>query len=445
MTWLSLGQRKHTERTKVHFQKEECNNNNEIAIYEEAKNPQKCPQSRGYLLPELKPFSSDSRGFESLPARHLLPDGNLARREGVAEGFYWDRELPGFGLRVYRSGRKRWIVQLRQRKATRRITLGDPEGMSAPDARRAARAILAQNALDGLPTRQPRAERHDPRFSAYVAEFWKDCSAHWKGSTQARNRQAIDGSLVPYFGRRHIGMITRPDILAWKDALRDRQGKFNRELPVLAAMLGYAEKLGYRPKGSNPCRGMPRYKRQLPERYLTAKEFRRLGAVLAECEPVHSEAVAVIRLLMFTGARCSEITGLQWEWIDPPYAQLPDSKTGPKRLYLNRQAIELLDAWKGEGVGAVFPNASSRRNLLPKAWETMRRKAAIPDVRLHDLRHSFASVGIMDGISLARVGKLLGHALPETTARYAHLADSAIADAAARVSGSIAADLGLRS
>lgn len=428
----------------MHFQKNKYSNNNEIEILNEAKNPEKCPQSCGYLLPDLPPFPSNSRGFESLFASHLLPDGNLARRESVAAGFYWDRELPGFGLRVYRSGRKRWIVQLRQRKVTRRITLGDPAGMSAPDARRAARAILAQNALDGLPTRQPRSERHDPRFSVYVAEFWKDYSGHWKGSTQARNRQIIEISLVPYFGRRHIGTITRPDVLAWKDALRDRQGKFNRELPVLAAMLGYAEKLGYRPKGSNPCRGMPRYKRQLPERYLTAKEFRRLGAVLTECESIYPEPVAAIRMLIFTGARCSEITGLQWEWIDPPYAQLPDSKTGPKRLYLNRQAIEILDARKGEGVGAVFPNASSRRNLLPKAWEAMRRKAAIPDVRLHDLRHSFASVGIMDGISLARVGKVLGHALPETTARYAHLADSAIADAAARVSSSIAADLGLR-
>ena len=362
----------------------------------------------------------------------------------MAEGFYWDRELPGFGLRVYRSGRKRWIVQLRQRKATRRITLGDPEGMTAPEARRAARTILAQNALDGLPTRQPRAERNDPRFSTYVAEFWRDYSGHWKGSTQKRNRQAIDVSLVPYFGRRFIGTITRADVLAWKESLRERQGRFNRDLPVMAAMLGYAEQLGYRPKGSNPCRGIPRYKRQLPERYLTAKEFRRLGSVIEECEASYPEAVAAIRLLMFTGARCSEITSLQWEWIDLPYANLPDSKTGPKRLYLNRQAIGVLDARKGEGAGAVFPEIGLRRNLLPKAWEKIRRRAAMPDVRLHDLRHSFASVGIMDGISLARVGKLLGHALPETTARYAHLADTAIADAAGRVSGSIAAALGLR-
>lgn len=175
----------------------------------------------------------------------------------MAEGFYWDRELPGFGLRVCRSGRKRWVVQLRQCKATRRITLGDPNGMTAPEARRAVRAILAKNTLDGLPTRQPSAERNDSRFSTYVAECWRDYSGHWKGSTQKRNRQAIDVSFVPYFGRRFIGTISRADVLAWKESLRERQGRFNRDLSVPAAMLGYAEQLGYRPKGSNPCRSIP--------------------------------------------------------------------------------------------------------------------------------------------------------------------------------------------
>lgn len=433
----------HTLRTKVHSLETECSNNNGIGPRDTTDDTAKCPKRSGHLLPDLTPLLGESSAFASDDKRP--PDGNLARRAAVAEGFYWDRELPGFGLRVYPSGRKRWIVQLRQRKATRRITHGDPEGMSAPDARRAARVILAQNALDGLPTRQSRAERNVPRFSAYVSEFWKDYSGHWKSSTQRRNRQAIDGTLVPYFGRRYMGTITRVDVVAWKDSLRERQGTFNRDLPVLAAMLGYAEKLGYRQKGSNPCRGIPRYKRQLSERYLTPKEFRRLGTVLADYETVHSEAVAVIRMLIFTGARCSEIIGLQWDWIDPPYAHLPDSKTGPKRLYLNRQAMSVLDARKGEGGGDVFPGAIRRKNLLPKAWETIRRRAAIPDVRVHDLRHSFASTGIMNGVSLARVGKLLGHALPETTARYAHLADTAIADAASRVSGSIASALGLRS
>lgn len=374
----------------------------------------------------------------------MLTDGNLARRSTLEAGIHWDSELPGFGLRVYKSGRKRWIVQLRQRRVSRRITLGDPAKLPATEARQEARALLAENALDGLPVRKPRTARADPRFDAYVPEFWRDYSGHWKPSTQVRNRQAIDRTLLPWFGRRHIGIITRADVYAWRDSLIDRQGIFNRDLPVLAAMLGYAEKLGYRPKDSNPCKGVPRYKRQLPERFLTGREYRRLWAVLAEYESDNVEAVAAIRLLIFTGARKSEITTLRREWIDPPYANLPDSKTGPKRLYLNRQALAILDARKGEGEGPVLPLLDAKVHVLPWVWEDIRRRAAIPDVRLHDLRHSFASVAITDGMSLMRVGKLLGHALPETTARYAHLADTAIADAAARVSGSIAAALGLR-
>jgi integrase len=437
----------HTERSLLHFQEQKYSNNNKIGLSTGPEVGRNIPQFDGYLLPDFAPFPCESNSLKQGESGHLLPDGHVARRKALAAGFYWDRELPGFGLRAYKSGRKRWIVQLRQRGATRRITIGDPVNLPAPDAREAARKLLAQNALDGLPQRPPRLVRSDPRFTAYTDEFWRDYSRHWKSSTQKRNRQAIDRTLIPYFGRRHIGTISQTDILAWKESLRDRQGTFNRDLPVLAAMLGYAEKLGYRAKGSNPCKGISRYKRQLPERYLTAKEYRRLAAALAERETVWPDAIAAIRLLIYTGARVSEISSLRWEWIAPPYADLPDSKTGPKRLYLNRQALTVLDARKREGPakGPVFCAREGKVPALPYAWQTLRRMAAIPDVRMHDLRHSFASVGIMDGISLARVGKLLGHALPETTARYAHLADTAIADAASRVSGSIAAALGLRS
>ncbi|GGJ56451.1 integrase [Sphingopyxis bauzanensis] len=399
----------------------------------------------GYLLsdsdPENRPQDAESN------ASRLRLSGQVARRneKGVAR-LYWDDLLPGFGLRVYATGTKRWIVQLRQRGVSRRITLGGPAHLNAGDARRAARGLLAKNALDGVPQRPARPLRSEPKFTDYIEEFWRDYARHWKRSTQQRNRTAIEKTLKPWFGRYRLASINRAHILEWKDSLHERQGVFNRALPVLAVMLGYAEGLGHRAKGSNPCRGIPRYKRQLPERYLTAKEYRRLAQALADREADWPDAVAAIRLLIYTGARRSEITSLHWEWIEPPYAHLPDSKTGPRRLYLNRQALAVLEARKRPeaGQGPILATRSGRVRALEHGWPILRRMAAIPDVRLHDLRHSFASVGIMDGISLARVGKLLGHVLPETTARYAHLADAAIADAAERVSGSIAAALGLR-
>ena len=399
----------------------------------------------GYLLSDSSPRNA-SQNHRSSSARLRLSGQIVRRNEKGAERLYWDDLLPGFGLRVYATGTKRWIVQLRQRGVSRRITLGDPAHLNAGDARRAARGLLAKNALDGVPQRPARPQRSEPRFTDYIDEFWRDYARHWKRSTQKRNRTAIEKTLNPWFGRYRLASINRAHILEWKDSLHDRQGIFNRALPVLAVMLGYAEGLGYCAKGSNPCRGIPRYKRQLPERYLTPKEYCRLGQALAEREADWPDAVAAIRLLIYTGARRSEIASLHWEWIEPPFANLPDSKTGPRRLYLNRQALAVLEARKrpDAGEGPILATRSGRVRALEHGWPILRRMAAIPDIRLHDLRHSFASVGIMDGISLARVGKLLGHVLPETTARYAHLADAAIADAAERVSGSIAASLGLR-
>ena len=152
-----------------------------------------------------------------------------------------------------------------------------------------------------------------------------------------------------------------------------------------------------------------------------------------------------IRLLIYTGAVRGEIEGLRWEWIQPPRIMLPDSKTGAKIIYLNSQAKAVIEAMPDRAeIGLVFPSPRADRGIdLTIAWNAIRRHAALPDVRLHDLRHSLASVAIVDGMSLVVIGKLLGHALAETTERYAHLADEAIADAAKRVSGSLARCLGL--
>ena len=159
----------------------------------------------------------------------------------------------------------------------------------------------------------------------------------------------------------------------------------------------------------------------------------------------HPSEVAAIRLLLFTGARCGEIATLEWAWVKPDRLALPDSKTGAKTVYLNAPARDVMVRLKKRsGTQLVFPsNRVSTPINLGVFWTKLRRTCALPDVRLHDLRHSFASTAIMDGVPLATIGKLLGHLLPETTARYAHLADDTIADAAQRVSGSLAKCLGL--
>ncbi len=369
-------------------------------------------------------------------------DGNLARRTSLADGIIWDDELTGFGLRVRASGYRSWIIKYRERRQQRFVTLGSAAKLDAATARSRARALLERAALDGLPTR-PKIKAA-PLLRDYVAEFWRDYAPHWKPSTQKSNLAYIRRELDPTFGDLALDTIVRADVLRWRDDMAERGGAFNRALPVLAVMLGYAEQLGYRRKGSNPCKGMPRHKRTLPERYLSAVEYRRLARAMDEAEFGNPLALPAIKLLMFTGARSNEIATLRWENVQPPRLMLPDSKTGAKIIWLNEPAQAVLDGLPvRRATGLIFTARDGETPIrLGQHWDYLRRRAALPDVRLHDLRHSFASIAIADGMSLTMIGKLLGHALPETTARYAHLADTVIADAAERVSSGLAAALG---
>lgn len=375
-------------------------------------------------------------------------DGNIARRKIKGkEFFWWDTELPGFGLRVFAGGSRSWFLQFRQRGKQMRITLGRPPEVRAEEARTLARAQLAKVMLDGLPVAQ-KARRDNPGatlFRDFALRFWADYSRHWKPSTRKGNRARIFKDLTDIFGHQRVDAIRKADVLRWRDSWADRTGAFNRTIPIMSVMMGYAEQLGMRPRGSNPCRGTPRYKRKPVDRFLSAREFNRLAGTLRDFEETHPIAVQAIRLLIYTGARHGEVVGLRWEWVQPPRLMLPDSKTGAKIVYLNRQAQAVLDAMANKAeTGLVFPSVRGDRPItLSPIWLEIRRHAALPDVRLHDLRHSFASIAIADGISLVVIGKLLGHALAETTERYAHLADEAIADAAKRISGSLARHLGL--
>lgn len=176
-------------------------------------------------------------------------------------------------------------------------------------------------------------------------------------------------------------------------------------------------------------------------------EYSRLGAALREEDVRQPARVAIIRLLLYTGARVGEIRDLRWEWVHPPRLCLPDSKTGPKTVWLNRQAAAILAGIpRRPDCPYVFPNGAGTAPInLTNWWLVFRRSCGMPDLRIHDLRHSFASTAIMENVSLSTIGKLLGHALPETTARYAHLSDNVIADAAQRISGLLASAIGLRS
>lgn len=421
--------------------------------------PESAGSSDGYLLPEKRPDSAlycavpgADDGY-MLPSRHkpgrrVNLDGNFARRKHpvrASEYTVWDIELPGFGLRIRPTGSAFWTVRVRHRGKQRRVTLGRVEDVDAVLARNQARRLLAEVALDGLPKRA--VVKATPSMNDYVETYWTDISRYWKPSTTKRNRDAWRKDLAPAFGEMRVADIMPADVVRWRDdCAGDAEAKFNRAIPVLASLLKYAEALHLRRKGSNPCRGLSRYRREPKERYLTPLEYRRLAGALREAERSSPAEVAIIRLLLYTGARVGEIRDLQWEWVRPPHLALPDSKTGPKTILLNSQALAILETVpRHEDCRFVFPNPKRTGPLkLDLWWTRLRRNCSMPDLRIHDLRHSFASTAIMDNVPLATIGKLLGHLLPETTAKYAHLSDDVIADAAQRISGSLASAIGLR-
>jgi integrase len=413
----------------------------------------------GHLVPknpEISETFPDSFAMADglmVPKRPARPrkaflDGNLVRRKlplRSKEYCIWDTQLPGFGLRVRPSGAHVWFVRLRQRGKHRRVSLGKTQDVEAVAARASARRLLADVALDGLPKRV--VVKSTPTLTDYVEIYWKDIARYWKPSTQKRNLDAWKRDLGPVFGSIRVADISRTDVTRWRDdCAGDLEARFNRALPVLASLLKYAEQLHLRPKASNPCRAMQRYRRARCERFLTPLEYRRVGSALRDAEGDHPAEVAIIRLLLYTGARISEIKDLKWEWVRPPYLLLPDSKTGAKTIWLNSQALRTLDAVPRLGdCPFVFPNAKRTGPMvLGNWWPNFRRTCAIPDVRIHDLRHSFASTAVMDNVPLATLGKLLGHLLTETTAKYAHLSDDTIADAAQRVCELLARNLGLK-
>ena len=270
--------------------------------------------------------------------------------------------------------------------------------------------------------------------------------ARKKARSADEDRRMVERFVLPALRNRKVADVTRADIVRLHHSLRETPYQANRVLALLSKMMPLSEKWGLRPDGSNPCRHVEKFKEAKRERYLSADELARLGDVLTERERMATEApsvVAAVRLLILTGCRLSEILTLQWPHVDFAGAclRLPDSKTGAKTVHLNAPALALLAAMeREEGSAWVIAGGKPGTHLvnLQKPWGRIRAAAGIADVRLHDLRHSFASVAVGLGEGLPMIGKLLGHTQTQTTARYAHLAADPVKAATERVGAALA-------
>ncbi len=367
-------------------------------------------------------------------ARTILTDARVkALRPRKTAYDFRDAKLRGFGVRILPTGRKRFFVQSQRRGERIWKIIGDADSTGIAEARAHATETLAAIRKDESAPARP----EETLFEA-VAETVFDRYAHvWKAGTLNVNRCYLRNQLLPYFAERGIADIDGRDVRNWFASLRATPVAADRSMPVLSVIMREAEAMGLRPEGSNPCRGIRRYRRKGRERFLSDEEIRRLSDRLTANEARYPQQVAIVRLLLLTGCRRSEILTLRWSDYREGHLFLRDGKTGPRTVWLSRPARDILDML-GRKSGWVFPapRTDGPRNKvwLDKFWYRVRAEAGLGDVRLHDLRHSHASFALRQGETVLAIARLLGHRNPQTTLKYTHAADAMVHEAAEIVS-----------
>ncbi len=364
-----------------------------------------------------------------------------ALKPASSDYFAWDDELKGFGIRVSPKGKKTFLIQYRAAGRSRRMKLGPYGAVTADEARNRAKTLLGEVASGENPAEEVSQHRKSLTVSEVCGRFKTDhIDVRLKSSTGRDYKAMIDKVIVPKLGTRKIIDVSRVDISDLHQAMKDTPYQANRVFSVLSKLFNMAEIWGMRPDGSNPCRHVKKYVEKRRERFLTRDELIKLGGVLATAERDKTETehvVAAFRLLIFTGCRMSEIRDLKWDYVTNTHLELPDSKTGARMIPLPPEARRILKTLTRAGknpyviVGEI---AGQQMQDLEKPWRRIRKAAGLEDVRIHDLRHTYASNAIMAGLPVPVLGKILGHTQIQTTMRYVHLADKPVRDAANKVS-----------
>ena len=360
--------------------------------------------------------------------------------------FVWDAELPGFGIRVFPTGRKQFVLQYRFGKTSRRMSLGRFGALTPDQARGLALEAFVKIRQDIDPQLQKREKRTALTVRELAQRFDDEhIEVHLKSSTAKEYRRNLKLFILPAIGHLRIVDVTRADIAKYHHDWRHRPYQANRNIEIISKMFNLAELWGLRPDGTNPRKHIKKYPEKKRERYFSESEMQAIGRVLIEMEEERIElpsAIAAVRLLLFTGCRLGEIITLRWEYVDLPskLLQLPDSKTGAKQVHLGAAAINVLsgiERSKNNPWVIVGRNEGAHLTDLQPFWQRVRGRAGLKNARIHDLRHTFASVAVSSGQSLPMIGKLLGHTQVQTTARYAHLANQPVLQAANDISALI--------
>ena len=388
--------------------------------------------------------------------------------------FLWDGELKGFGVKIACGGRKAYVCKYRigsgRTAPTRRMTIGaHGSPWTVDQARNEARRILGRAANGEDPAKDKQDEKKQITVAQLCDLYLEQGIGTKKSSTIGTDRGRIERHIKPLLGNKKVPSVTRADVRRFlqdvangrttvdvKTGFRGRaivrggRGTATRTVGLLGGIFSYAFDCGL--IDTNPVRGVKRFADKRGERFLSQVELVALGQALRDglTRGLNPQAIAILRLLIFTGARKGEIETLRWNEVDfvAGYLRLADSKTGQKAIPLNAGALQVLsDIFRLESSPYVFPAHRSDGHYegTPKVWRIIRSMAGIEDVRLHDLRHSFASIAVSGGASLPVIGALLGHTNSATTQRYAHLHDDPLRATSDAVGRKIATSMSERS
>lgn len=371
-----------------------------------------------------------------------------------------DSEVPGFSMRIYPAnqrnpeGRKAFFFRYRvgggRGSKIREPKIGDFGAVTADQARRIAQDWAAEVRRGGDPIAQRQALRDAPTMSQLFDRYLEDFAQRHKKPSSVRNDvRMIEQRLRPAIGKIAVRDVTRQRLRQIHRDLQDTPYEANRTLALLSKVFSYAaDDLEWINRGDHPVKGIKRFQEKKRKRYLSQQELARLGDVLARAERgelgrgVTVHTIAAIRLLVLTGARQGEILGLRWDEVnfERGCLELSDSKTGEKEVFLPAAALQILcEIPREEGNPYVIAGRKPGTHLvnIKDSWGAIRAAADLDDVRLHDLRHSFASFGARAGMSLPVIGALLGHRETATTARYAHLSDDPLRAAAQAIGNEV--------
>ena len=348
-----------------------------------------------------------------------------------------DAICPALSLRVQPNGSRSWVVRKQVHGKTQRIGLGAASYLSVDEARAKAFACLSDP--KAKPTMRPA-----PLFRDLARQFLEAKRKSYKPSTLNAFEAYLNSQLIPTFGDTPTNRITTPEVATWFHGYSETHpGGANQAILHLVTLLNWAKVQGLMPKGTpNPCAPIKRNRRQPRGQMLTSAQLKRLGHVLDRRRSRTPDAVDAIRLLLLTGCRAGEIVGLTWGEVKPDRLCLTDAKTGPREVMCSEPVQALLDERRKTSSGSrVFPYPGTTKSAVGRLrdhWHTIRSLAKLPEtLRLHDLRHTYASHAILKGETVAMTGELLGHSRPRSTERYAHLSDRHLSWAANQMANAI--------